>query len=65
MNTYSVLNMFTEMLEGEELCCLQRYVKTKGPKAFKVRTVWTLDKNPYSFIITNKASFTDSTKKDP
>ena len=34
---------------------IQKFVKSKGKKAFICRCVWSFDKPPYSFVITNKA----------
>jgi hypothetical protein len=40
---------------------IQRFVKCKGPKAFICRTVWRRDKPSYSYILTNKLNYMDST----
>jgi len=40
---------------------IQRFVKCKGPKAFICRTVWRRDKHSYSYILTNKLNYKDST----
>ena len=40
-------------------CVVQRFVKSIGSKAFKVRTVWSRDSPPYCFIVTNKSSYYD------
>jgi len=36
---------------------IQKFIKSNGPKAFICRTVWRKDKNPFSWVITNKADF--------
>lgn len=38
-------------------CVIQKYIKSIGSKAFKVRTVWTKDSPAYCFIITNKSGY--------
>jgi hypothetical protein len=38
-------------------CVIQRYIKSIGSKAFKVRTVWSRDEPPYCFIVTNKSGY--------
>lgn len=40
-------------------CIIQRYIKSIGSKAFKVRTVWSKDSPPYCFIVTNKSGYYD------
>jgi hypothetical protein len=49
-----------ERLKGvsynKERVALQMYVKSKGRKAFICRSVWTRDKMPFCFIITNNVS---------
>ncbi|CAD8077133.1 unnamed protein product [Paramecium sonneborni] len=40
-----------------DLCVIQKFVKSNGPKAFICRTIWRKDKNPYCYIITNKEDF--------
>jgi len=37
--------------------CLQKYVKSIGPKAFICRTVWRKDRNPYVWVITNNKDY--------
>lgn len=38
-------------------CVIQRYIKSIGSKAFKVRTVWSKDSPPFCFIVTNKSGY--------
>ncbi|CAK94850.1 unnamed protein product (macronuclear) [Paramecium tetraurelia] len=40
-----------------DMCVIQKFVKSNGPKAFICRTIWRKDKNPYCYIITNKEDF--------
>ena len=40
-----------------ELCVIQKFVKSNGPKAFICRTVWRKEGNPFCWIITNKVDF--------
>ena len=42
---------------GKELSVVQRYIKSIGSKAFKVRTVWTKNKPPVCYIVTNHSSY--------
>ncbi len=44
---------------NKEKVALQRFVKSKGKKAFICRSVWTHDKPPCCFIITNNVSYDD------
>ena len=46
-----------------EVMCLQKYVKSVGPKAFICRTCWRKDRSPYVWIITNNADY-DSNGQD-
>jgi LMBR1 domain-containing protein 1 len=48
-----------------ELLCLQRYIKSIGPKAFIVRTCWRKERNPYVWIITNKNDYFSKDRKVP
>lgn len=41
----------------KSLCVIQRYIKSIGSKAFKVRTVWSARAPPYCFIVTNKSGY--------
>lgn len=41
---------------------IQKFIKSNGPKAFIVRTVWRNDRTPYSWIITNKHDFYTTAK---
>mmetsp|Transcript_33791 Transcript_33791/g.30621 ORF Transcript_33791/g.30621 Transcript_33791/m.30621 type:complete len:165 (+) Transcript_33791:434-928(+) len=45
------------MLLSKETICLQRYIKSIGPKPFIVRTCWRKDRNPYVWIITSKHDY--------
>jgi len=42
---------------GKETCVIQRYIKSIGSKAFKVRTIWTKGQPPCCFIVTNNSSY--------
>jgi len=46
----------------QEINIIQKFIKSNGPKAFIVRTVWRNDRSPYSWIITNKHDFYTSAK---
>jgi len=41
-------------------CSIQRFVKSKGPKAFICRSVWRRNKSPYVYILTNLNGFHDN-----
>ncbi len=41
---------------SKERIAIQKFVKCKGKKAFICRSVWTRDKQPFCYIITNNAS---------
>lgn len=43
---------------------IQKFVKSKGKKAFICRCVWSIDRPPYCFIITNKKTYDDPTASD-
>ena len=47
------------MASKGETSVLQRYIKSKGPKAYICRTIWKKNANPISWIITNKLSYND------
>lgn len=40
-----------------ELYAIQKYVKSKGPNAFIIRSHYRKNKPPHSFVITNKMSY--------
>jgi len=45
-------------------CCVQRFIKCRGPKAFICRSIWCRNKPPYVYIITNKRSYQDPKEND-
>jgi len=45
------------ILVNLEPVVIQKFIKSNGPKAFICRTVWRKEKNPFSWVITNKADF--------
>jgi len=45
------------LFQSLEATVIQKFVKSNGPKAFICRTVWRKDKNPFCWIITNKADY--------
>jgi len=47
-----------------ERIAIQKFVKSKGKKAFVCRCIWNYDKAPYCFIITNKRTYDDSVATD-
>ncbi|KAM3146974.1 hypothetical protein pb186bvf_000690 [Paramecium bursaria] len=48
-----------------DIMVVQKYVKSNGPKAFICRTVYRKDKNPISYVITNKEDyFADNVKNE-
>jgi hypothetical protein len=54
---FTVGGLSTSGSKGSQACVVQRYIKSIGSKAFKVRTVWSKDAPPYCFIVTNKSNY--------
>jgi len=44
---------------GDQVICLQKFVKSHGNRAFICRTVYTTSSHPHCFLITNKPSYYD------
>ncbi len=54
LNTDTLKERLRSMGCRHERVAIQKFVKSKGKKAFICRCVWSCDKPPYCFIITNK-----------
>lgn len=54
---YIVQSLSSSGGERSARCVVQKYIKSIGSKAFKVRTFWSRDKPPFCFIVTNKSSY--------
>jgi len=48
-----------------DIVCVQKFVKSMGPKAFVCRTCWRRDKNPYVWVITNTKDFYNEDENVP
>ena len=44
---------------GDQVICLQKFIKSHGNTAFICRTVYTTSTHPHCFLITNKATYYD------
>jgi hypothetical protein len=45
---------------NSEMFVIQKFVKSKGPNAFVIRSHYRKNKPPHCFVITNKKSFFDT-----
>ena len=58
MNSRYLNNLSMQQL-GDQVNCIQKYVKSHGNHAFVCRTVYTTKGHSHCFIITNVASYYD------
>ena len=64
MNTDTLKDRLRALGCRNERVAIQKYVKSKGRKAFICRCVWNCDKPPYCFILTNKRSYDETPASD-
>lgn len=52
--------MFSTALSVKgEITCIQKFIKSNGPKAYICRTIWKKSGSTVAWIITNKIGFMD------
>lgn len=58
VNSRYLHNLSLQQL-GDQIICLQKYVKSHGNNAFICRTVYSKNSQSHCFLITNKSSYFD------
>jgi len=53
------LNNLSMQQLGDQINCIQKYIKSHGNNSFICRTVYNSKSHPYCFLITNTASYYD------
>ncbi len=56
---YRYLHNLSLQQIGDQIVCIQKYVKNRGYHAFICRTVFSKNSQSYCFLITNKVSYFD------
>ena len=53
------LNNLTVQQFGDNVVCIQKYIKSHGKYAFVCRTVYNKNSHSYCFLITNRNTYYD------
>ncbi len=65
LNAEFMQNCSMHQIEKKEtVVCIQKYIKSSGPKAFVCRTIWKKDAHGTCFIITSRKKFNDETEQE-